>query len=274
MQREECKESLLISEGDLSSEENFRILRHRPSSLLSTRAFLATSCVLVLSLALNVYHGFKSYLRLEQPGPGFVKRPSYGLFGSNIFFILSCWWNIAGLEYHKLIIYHAHTDFWGKNETLADELWESLSTDAVTIAVDKNLAAQKGLPPSDTFYWDTDKSLYHIKAIHDIHCLVGFSKHPWPSYWTDPSLESYSSHNHSKQATGYSYQCCRYRARIPLPRCSTARHHVCGRRHSYALGRKRWTRQQPSDAMPWLGWAYPVGQRSWARLVLQDGWWL
>jgi hypothetical protein len=90
MQREEYKESLLTSEEDLSFKEDVIIPRRRPSSLPNTRAFLAISCILVLSLALNFYHGFQSYLSLKQPGPGFVKRPSYSLFESNMFFIFSC----------------------------------------------------------------------------------------------------------------------------------------------------------------------------------------
>jgi Mycotoxin biosynthesis protein UstYa len=64
------------------------------------------------------------------------------------------------------------TDWQSKNETLADELWDSLNMDSITVAISRDWAKEYGLPPSDPFYWDLDKDLYHIKGIHGMHCLV------------------------------------------------------------------------------------------------------
>jgi hypothetical protein len=83
----------------------------------------------------------------------------------------------AGLEYNKPVTYYAKTDWQSENETLADERWESLNIDSITVAISRDWAAEHGLPPSDPFYWDLDKDLYHVKGIHDMHCLVRTSFH-------------------------------------------------------------------------------------------------
>ena len=67
--------------------------------------------------------------------------------------------------------YHAHSDYWGKNDTLADELWDALDIDPVTIAVDDSWSEEKGLPETERFPWDNEKGLFYIKGLHDLHCL-------------------------------------------------------------------------------------------------------
>ena len=70
------------------------------------------------------------------------------------------------------MIYRSHTDYWGENITLADELWESLDTNPVAVALSDEYARGHGLPESARFPWDDEKGLYFIKAIHDLHCIV------------------------------------------------------------------------------------------------------
>jgi hypothetical protein len=76
------------------------------------------------------------------------------------------------LEYNKLVTFHAKTDWQSENDTIADALWDSIDISPITIALSKTWAAEHGLPESNTFYWDEDKALYHIKGIHGMHCLV------------------------------------------------------------------------------------------------------
>lgn len=84
---------------------------------------------------------------------------------------------VAGLEYNKLVTFQAMTDWQSANETVADALWDSIDISPITIAVSKSWAAEHGLPESNTFYWDEDKALYHIKGIHGMHCLVCLNVH-------------------------------------------------------------------------------------------------
>ena len=68
--------------------------------------------------------------------------------------------------------YHAYTDYWGENKTLATELWDALDIDQVTISVSNSWADTKGLPVTERFPWDHDRGLFYLKGIHDLHCVV------------------------------------------------------------------------------------------------------
>ena len=57
------------------------------------------------------------------------------------------------------MIYRAHTDYWGKNSTLADELWENIDVDPVAIALSDDYAQEHGLVQSARFPWDDEKIL-------------------------------------------------------------------------------------------------------------------
>lgn len=63
-------------------------------------------------------------------------------------------------------------DYWGENETLADELWNQLNTDAVAVQFSDEYAREHQLPKSARFPWDDSKGIYFIKALHELHCLV------------------------------------------------------------------------------------------------------
>ncbi|CAI6336795.1 unnamed protein product [Periconia digitata] len=80
-----------------------------------------------------------------------------------------CRSNYTGLAYDTPKKYESN---WGKNDSEADEFWDSLDASPVVIALTYEEAASKyGLGPSAPFPWDNEKGLYYIKAFHHLHCL-------------------------------------------------------------------------------------------------------
>ena len=79
----------------------------------------------------------------------------------------------AGLQANVKVPYQAKTEYSGEDEGLATELWEAInSTSAGAVALDHHWAASKGLIRAQEFPWDTDKGIYYIQGIHDVHCVV------------------------------------------------------------------------------------------------------
>lgn len=70
--------------------------------------------------------------------------------------------------------YHALTEFWHPNasESAMEAAWDSINTNAVAVALDDEYAEKAGLPPTSRFPWDTERSVYYLKGVHDLHCLV------------------------------------------------------------------------------------------------------
>jgi len=134
------------------------IRRPKASFHFGRKSSLAISLALLLSILFNLYHGYRYRHNVcvinSQLKPSVVAQPSY-----------------SGLEYNKVVTYHAWTDWQSENDTIADALWDSVDISPITIALPKTWAAEYGLPESNTFYWDEDKALYHIKGIHGMHCL-------------------------------------------------------------------------------------------------------
>jgi hypothetical protein len=97
---------------------------------------------------------------------------------------------LAGLEYNKLVEFHAKTDWQSENATVADALWDGIDISPITIAFSKKWAAEHGLPESNTFYWDEEKALYHIKGIHGMHCLVRSFFHSSSALLVNPGKEN------------------------------------------------------------------------------------
>jgi hypothetical protein len=60
----------------------------------------------------------------------------------------------------------------GENKTQVDEFWESLDSSPVIVALDHEYSDSHGLARSVPFPWDETKGVYHIKAFHQVHCLV------------------------------------------------------------------------------------------------------
>ncbi len=73
--------------------------------------------------------------------------------------------------------YHTHTEYGASNDTLADELWEAIDSSPIVVALTDNYAIQHGLETSARFPWDDEKGIYHVKAFHHLHCLVGCPLH-------------------------------------------------------------------------------------------------
>lgn len=69
--------------------------------------------------------------------------------------------------------YHFRTEWWGDNDTLADELWDNLDISPVAVALSDEWASQHGVKISESrFPWDDAKGLYFVKVFHQLHCLV------------------------------------------------------------------------------------------------------
>ena len=65
-----------------------------------------------------------------------------------------------------------YNDYWGSNETLSDQLWESIDTSPVMVSLSQEYIEKHDLPPSIPFPWDESRGLYFLKAYHMLHCLV------------------------------------------------------------------------------------------------------
>ncbi|KAJ5733452.1 hypothetical protein N7493_002238, partial [Penicillium malachiteum] len=79
---------------------------------------------------------------------------------------------LAGLAFDVPVSYFQNTEYNSENQTLADEMWESLSLDGMVIAPTNEWIQEKGLPESWPFPWDpSNRRLYFLKVYHHIHCL-------------------------------------------------------------------------------------------------------
>lgn len=55
---------------------------------------------------------------------------------------------------------------------MADQLWDDLESDAIAITLTDDYVREHNIPKSERFPWDTERSIYFIKAFHHTHCLV------------------------------------------------------------------------------------------------------
>lgn len=80
----------------------------------------------------------------------------------------------GGLALDTNVPYHAMTKYWHPNASESDmeAAWDAIDTNAMAIALNDRFAERVGLPPSTRFPWDTERSVYYVKGIHDLHCLV------------------------------------------------------------------------------------------------------
>lgn len=79
------------------------------------------------------------------------------------------------LAFDTPIPYQAMSEFWHPNATDNDmeAAWDAINTNPMAVALDDSFASNVGLSPSTPFPWDTERSVYYVKGIHDLHCLVG-----------------------------------------------------------------------------------------------------
>jgi hypothetical protein len=77
----------------------------------------------------------------------------------------------TGLPTNIPMVYTYRTDYFGDNETLADELWDNLDLTASVVALSPEYVAEHKLEKSSPFPWDTEKDMYFLKVFHSLHCL-------------------------------------------------------------------------------------------------------
>ncbi|MCJ1456070.1 hypothetical protein MMC28_006427 [Mycoblastus sanguinarius] len=82
----------------------------------------------------------------------------------------------TGLGYNTQYRFDYFNDYWSTNETLADELWDSIDTDSLVVALDQHYISTHNLPSSNPFPWDPSKGLYYLKSFHLLHCLKHLRK--------------------------------------------------------------------------------------------------
>ena len=80
----------------------------------------------------------------------------------------------SGLTFNTPTRYHAMTDFWHPNASEADmeTAWDAIDTGSMAVALHDDYVKRVGLPPTTRFPWDTERSVYYLKGLHDLHCLV------------------------------------------------------------------------------------------------------
>lgn len=161
-----------------SSEESLPFLSNGQAGQRSKSAALAGHfkstrvwmILLSISLALNFYlavtpkpHSDIGRSRFSKSISYCLSQPSHKVLG--------------GLGYDVPVVYHAVTDYWSDNETLADELWDNIDTSPMGVALSDDYAQSHGLPIASRFPWDDEKGTYFLKAFHQLHCLVGSLSH-------------------------------------------------------------------------------------------------
>lgn len=84
----------------------------------------------------------------------------------------------SGLTFDTPMSYHAMTAYWNPNASESDmeAAWDAIDTGPMAVALDDSFVQRAKLPPTDRFPWDTERSVYYLKGIHDLHCLVRASR--------------------------------------------------------------------------------------------------
>ncbi len=173
MNRDKTSEHPLLSSYPHDDEEDVRheqeitqpVLKNNLlCQLCQPTVLIALSCITVASLVLNtwlLYLQFSGLRHLSENVPQ-VASPAT-LMGKSAYTALGL--DTPSIHYH-------HTEYWGKNQTRADELWESIDTNPMVVALSDDFADAHGLPRSDRFPWDETKGRYFVKVFHQLHCLV------------------------------------------------------------------------------------------------------
>lgn len=160
---------LLDSKEDveISVYERGKGSRHRWSTMLRLDILLST-CLLI-SLLANLMTAVRSH-----GGNKDIGRSPYSL--CSIYLLKASETNnqAGGLGYDVPTVYRAHTDYWGENETLSNELWEAIDTSPMGVALTREWASEHDLPEAGPFPWDDSRETYYVKAFHQLHCLVSF----------------------------------------------------------------------------------------------------
>lgn len=84
----------------------------------------------------------------------------------------------GGLGYDTPVLFNYDNEYHGENDTRAEELWDSISTDHIAVALTDSWIDEKGLQRSAAdiesarFPWDPSRGLYFLKVFYQLHCLV------------------------------------------------------------------------------------------------------
>lgn len=157
MDHEEPKEPLLPGRNS-SDSFDYHYARHDgPLQHRSRFAWIIRSLIgfLGLSLVLNGFLAFK-YIFLKQ--------------SPNI-----CRTKFSGLGYDTPTEYRVHTAY-GQNTSESDNLWDTIDSSPIIVALTDKYATSKALDLSARFPWDESKGIYHVKAFHHLHCLKSMRK--------------------------------------------------------------------------------------------------
>lgn len=165
------EDSIPLDEAELGDNkyEDFTFPVTKVSSLVGRRTLLFLSIYLLTSTLYNVYFYSLGYKKTDHTCPS-----RYSMFILEWMASYSTDYASGGLGFDTPVSYKSQTDYWGDNETLADELWDGLDTSPMVVALSQNDAREKGLSLSVPWPWDNEKGIYLIKAFHSLHCLVTF----------------------------------------------------------------------------------------------------
>ncbi|KAJ4362979.1 hypothetical protein N0V83_010096 [Neocucurbitaria cava] len=119
----------------------------------NTRSFVIFLSILLLSLSANVL------LVMDN-----AKLRTARNTGKTVF---------TGLAFDTPIPYRAMSEYWHPNATDSEmeAAWDTIDTNAIAVALHDDWADSVGLAPSTRFPWDTERSVYYVKGVHDLHCL-------------------------------------------------------------------------------------------------------
>jgi hypothetical protein len=123
----------------------------------NTRSFIFYMSILLLSLSANVLLVMdNAKLRIARDS---MKTP------------------FSGLSFDTPTPYHAMTKYWHSNATDAEmeTAWDAIDTGPMAVALHDDFAKRVGLPATSRFPWDTERGVYYLKGVHDLHCLVSWS---------------------------------------------------------------------------------------------------
>ena len=120
----------------------------------NTRAFVAFMSLLLLSLSANVL------LVMDN-----AKLRNLTNSASKTLY--------SGLTFDTPVAYEPISSFWDPSISVQemDAAWDAIDTNPMAVALHDDFTRKAGLPPSGRFPWDTERSLYYLKGIHDLHCV-------------------------------------------------------------------------------------------------------
>lgn len=126
----------------------------------------------IASLTSNIFLLIQC-LHLSSNSGAVTERTMYGMLDRlhpNSHSLLRC--NSGNLSHDFDLPWMSKSPYFGEDEVVADQLWEDISIDNGTVALDDSYVKTIGLPPSQRFPWDEHKGIYLLNGFHSMHCLV------------------------------------------------------------------------------------------------------